>query len=49
MYISDSIMPINNPTDVNIILRTCMNAFYDTDVELKNNIPYRVARGSVLL
>jgi hypothetical protein len=47
-YFPDSILSKNNPTDVNVILSTSMNAVSDTDIEFMNNIPYREAIGSLL-
>ena len=47
-YFPDSIMSINNPTDVNIILNTSMNAVSDSDIELMSSIPYRESIGSLL-
>jgi hypothetical protein len=47
-YFHDDIVPANNPTDVNVILSTCMNAVTEYDIAFMNDLPYREAIGSLL-
>jgi len=47
-YFPDNLTPINNPTDVNVILSTSMNAMSENDIDYMKDLPYREAIGSLL-
>ena len=47
-YFPDNLTPINNPTDVNVILSTSMNAMSENDIHYMKDLPYREAIGSLL-
>jgi hypothetical protein len=47
-YFHDNTVTVNNPTDVNIILSSNMNAISECDIEYMKELPYREAIGSLL-
>ena len=47
-YFHDNTVTVNNPTDVNIILSSNMNAVSECDIEYMKELPYREAIGSLL-